>query len=94
MASNIAQNMRQKAENLVMAFHGPWTQETSDAALADRAPECMHAMLPKSLGLAPKTNEDWVNHFKNVIGVVTNCNVSTLRATTCPESQSVETMYR
>lgn len=76
MAANIAQSMRRRAENTVMAFHGPWTQATSDAFMANRAPGCMHEMLPRSLGVVPKTNEDWVNHFKNLIGVVTDCKAS------------------
>ena len=41
-----------------------------------RAPECKHSMLPGSLNLGTKNNDEWDAHFKSVAPFVTDGKVS------------------
>jgi hypothetical protein len=67
--------MLQKAENLVMCFNGDWDLDTMEAAMADRSADCEHSMFPASLGLEPKNNGSWREHFKLVMDSVDDCKV-------------------
>nr|POF16684.1 hypothetical protein CFP56_71325 [Quercus suber] len=66
-SADVAKNMRSGTEALVMAFDGTWTL---DAAMAPRAPECLHIIIPSSMKLDPKTNDEWASSFKNVEKIV------------------------
>ena len=58
-----------------MAFNGDWSEETLQREMSARAPECQHTMYPKSLNMPPKSNDQWEEHFKGLIGRVTDCKV-------------------
>jgi len=75
MTSDKAATMQAAAEGLVMAFNGAWDEKVLEAAMASRAPECIHAMLPKSLGLLPQNNDEWATHFRSLIGMITESKV-------------------
>lgn len=78
MARDLAGNMRATTEALIMAFDLPWSEGALEAALAPRAPECEHVMLPSSLKIPKKTNDEWAAYFEHVKGLVTEAKVSAL----------------
>lgn len=69
MSSELSANMRATTEALVMAFDGPWSLE---AALAPRAPECEHTILPSSLGTPKRNNAEWATYFKRIEAIGIN----------------------
>ncbi|KAK5175761.1 uncharacterized protein LTR77_000901 [Saxophila tyrrhenica] len=89
MASEKATTMRTAAEALVMSFNGDWSEKTLEAAMAARAPECMHAMLPKSLNLPPKSNDDWTAHFKHMVGKIGDATMTIHDVVVAPEEKRV-----
>lgn len=76
MAPDLVTNMRATTEALVMAFDRPWAEGAREAAVAPRAPECEHFMLPSSLGSAAKNNDEWAAYFKHVENRVLEAKVS------------------
>lgn len=68
--------MRATAEKLVQAFNGTWDEQVLEAAMVARAPECVHYMLPRSLGFPAQNNEQWTAHFRSIIGTITDSKVS------------------
>ena len=73
MSSDLSANMRATSEAFVRAFDGTWRP---GATIDLRAPECEHTILPSSLGLGKKTNDDFAAHFKQFDGVITEAKVS------------------
>ena len=63
MSSDIAANMRAATERLVMSFNGQWKTEE---AIAPRAENCMHEILPASLGIPKKNNADWATRLDGI----------------------------
>lgn len=55
--------MRRTTEALVKAFDGQWSRE---AALAPRADECVHIVLPSSRKVPPKHNAEWSESFRPI----------------------------
>ena len=73
MTSNLEANMRETTEAFAYSFDGSWQP---GATLQYRAPECMHTMLPTSLGIPVKNNDEWGAHFESVAPLVTGGKVS------------------
>ena len=73
MSSDLSANMRATAEAFVMSFDGRWSTE---AAMAHRAPECEHTMLPSSLGSPKRSNAEWAANFKQIEAVGIDAKVS------------------
>lgn len=65
--------MRATTEAFVYAFSGTWTPDS--AALHARALDCEHHILPSSLGIPKRSNEEWRTYFKQLEGVVTDAEV-------------------
>jgi hypothetical protein len=68
MSSQLEANMRATTEAFAHSFDGSWEP---GATMQYRAPECMHTMLPTSLNIAPKNNDEWTAHFEKVAPMVT-----------------------
>ncbi len=78
MSTQIEVNMRKTTEAFSNSFNGSWEP---GASMQYRAPECTHTMLPTSLGIAPKNNDEWAAHFESVAPMVTGGKVCTLLST-------------
>ena len=87
MSSDLLANMRATTESLVMAFDGPWSLE---AALAPRAPECEHTVLPSSLGIPKRNNGEWTAYFKQIEAIGIDGKVSPLLTPRCPRWPEVD----
>ncbi|KAK3706625.1 hypothetical protein LTR37_012634 [Vermiconidia calcicola] len=68
MSSDLAECMRATTETLVKAFDGRWSLEE---ALAPRSAECEHIILPASLGIGKRNNDEWAEHFRGVKDLIT-----------------------
>ena len=73
MSSQLEQNMHKTTSAFADSFSGSWQP---GATMQYRSAECMHTMLPTSLGIAPKNNDEWAAHFENVAPLVTGGKVS------------------
>jgi hypothetical protein len=73
MSSTLEQKMRATTEAFLYSFDGQWQP---DATMKYRAPECIHKMLPATINVPPKNNEEWAARFKNVAPLVTDGKVS------------------
>lgn len=71
-SDQLATNMRATTEAFVHAFDGQWTVE---AAMAPRAPECEHTILPSSLGMPRRNNDEWAANFSRIAGLVREAKV-------------------
>jgi hypothetical protein len=69
MSSILENNMRATTEGFVYSFDGKWQP---GATMQYRAPECKHSMLPSSLNLGTRNNDEWDAHFKSVAPFVTD----------------------
>jgi hypothetical protein len=74
MSSTLEQNMRATTEGFVYSFDGKWQP---GATMKYRAPECMHTMLPSTLNVPRKNNEEWAARFEKVAPLVTDGKVRT-----------------
>ena len=74
-----------RTANSVINGYNAWTLET---ILAPRAPECVHEMLPESLGIPPSTNNEYAEHLKEIIPMLKDTRVSwpSLRVEQKPEA--------
>ena len=72
MASDLSTNMRKTTEALVYAFDGQWSAEE---AVAPRAPDCEHYILPTSLGVPKRNNEQFVTWLKRIEHLITDAKV-------------------
>lgn len=73
MSSQLASNMKKTSDAFLAAFDS-WTTE---AVMAVRATECEHIMLPASLGVPKKNNDEFREHFEQVEGSLSNVKVRT-----------------
>jgi hypothetical protein len=74
MSSTLEQNMPATTEGFVYSFNGEWQP---GATMKYRAPECMHTMLPSTLNVPPKNNDEWAARLVKVAPLVTDGKVST-----------------
>jgi hypothetical protein len=74
MSAQLEANMRSTTEAFAHSFDGSWQP---GATMQYRAPECTHSILPTSLGIPTKNNDEWAAHFKSVAPLVTGGKVST-----------------
>lgn len=74
MPSELESNMHATTKAFVEdGWSGKWSLEK---AMAHRAPECLHTMLPTSQGVPKRNNEEWAAYFKNVEGLIWDAKVS------------------
>lgn len=66
-------------------WSGTWSLEK---AMAPRAPDCIHTLLPTSQGVPKRNNEEWAAYFKNVEGLIWDAKV---RCASIPQSDVVLT---
>ena len=74
MSSTLEQNMRATTEGFVYSFDGKWEP---GATMKYRAPECIHTMLPSTLNVPPKNNDEFAARFEKIAYLVTDGKVST-----------------
>ena len=72
MSSNLAESMRATTAALVMAFDGKWETE---ATLAPRADDCVHTILPASLGIPAKSNDEFAARFDKIKHLILDAKV-------------------
>ena len=58
---------------VVDGWSGKWAMEK---VMKDRAPECIHTILPTSQDVPKRNNEEWAAYFKNVEGLIWDAKVS------------------
>lgn len=75
MSSDLAQTMKATTEAFLFAFNGSWSAETNKTTISLRAPECEHTMVPSSLDMPSKSNDQFSAYFRSLEGVVTNAKV-------------------
>ncbi|KAK4503651.1 hypothetical protein PRZ48_004566 [Zasmidium cellare] len=67
MSSDLTAAMRATTEGFLHDFEGQWEE---GATLSYRAPDCNHIMLPVSLGIPSRTNDDFATYFKRIAPLV------------------------
>ncbi|KAF2169258.1 hypothetical protein M409DRAFT_20481 [Zasmidium cellare ATCC 36951] len=67
MSSDLTAAMRATTEGFLHDFEGQWEE---GATLSYRSPECKHVMLPVSLGIPARSNDDFETYFKRVAPLV------------------------
>ena len=73
MASELETNMRTTTTAFVEGvWSGKWTLEKT---LVHRAPDCIHTMLPTSLGVPKRDNEEWAAYFTRIEGLIWDAEV-------------------
>lgn len=75
MSSDLAANMRAATEELVMGFDGKWETEK---VMAPRAEDCIHEILPASLGIPTKSNAEWAKRFDGIKHLILEAKVGQL----------------
>lgn len=73
MSSDLTAAMRATTEGFLHDFEGQWEE---GATLSYRSPECKHVMLPVSLGIPARSNDDFATYFKRIAPLVREAVVS------------------
>nr|POF13556.1 austinol synthesis protein h [Quercus suber] len=71
MEHDLAKKMRTTTDLFLHAWDGDWTAKTNEISVSYRAPQCQHIMVPDSLGIPTRSNEEWSKYFKNIEGRIT-----------------------
>ena len=73
MSSDLEIAMRETTDTFIANWNGDWTVRSATAL---RSPDCVHTVLPASLKVPVRSNEEFAAYFAHIEGLVTDAKVS------------------